>query len=63
MGTFCLQMLGIALDLATRDIVYEDMASKFFEHFIMIVDAMNGLNGKRASANVKLDIDSPFVKL
>ena len=48
---FCLQMLGIALDLATRDIVYEDMASKFFEHFIMIVDAMNGFEGKAFSAS------------
>ena len=43
---FCLNMLGIALDLATRDPVYEDMASKCFEHFIMIVDAMNGLGGE-----------------
>ena len=34
-------MLDIALELAQHDIVYEDMASKFFEHFVLIVDAMN----------------------
>lgn len=45
MGFFSLKMLGIALDLAVDDPTYEDMASKFFEHFIMIVDAMNDLGG------------------
>src|SRR6185295_143336 len=34
-----------ALELAREDPVYEDMASKFFEHFVAIVDAMNGLGG------------------
>lgn len=34
-------MLDIALELALEDPVYEDMASKFFEHFVSIVDAMN----------------------
>lgn len=28
-------------ELARTDPTYEDMASKFFEHFILIVDAMN----------------------
>ena len=42
-------MLSIALELA-RDgdeiqIAYEDMASKFFEHFVQIVGAMNELGG------------------
>ena len=45
MGFFSLAMLGIALDLALKDPTYEDMASKFFEHFIAIVDAMNALGG------------------
>ena len=46
MGFFSLVMLGIALDLAVKDSTYEDMASKFFEHFVMITDAMNDIGGK-----------------
>src|SRR5262245_66453810 len=34
-------MLSIALLLAEKDPVYEDLASKFWEHFIYIADAMN----------------------
>ena len=30
---FCLNMLGIALELAQDNPAYEDIASKFFEHF------------------------------
>jgi len=45
MAFFCVTMLRIALELAPRHQAYEDMASKFFEHFIAIVDAMNGLGG------------------
>eukprot|EP00112_Aurelia_sp_Birch-Aquarium-sp1_P003819 Seg1430.11 transcript_id=Seg1430.11/GoldUCD/mRNA.D3Y31 product="putative protein" protein_id=Seg1430.11/GoldUCD/D3Y31 len=45
MAFFSIVMLGIALDLAVDDSSYEDMASKFFEHFIAIVDAMNQLSG------------------
>ncbi|VDI16201.1 Hypothetical predicted protein, partial [Mytilus galloprovincialis] len=42
---FCLIMLEISLILAKRDHVYEDMASKFFEHFVAIVDAINKKDG------------------
>ena len=45
MGFFSLVMLDIALELALKDPTYEDMASKFFEHFVAIVDAMNALGG------------------
>ena len=45
MAFYCGTMLSIALELALEDRVYEDMASKFFEHFIAIVDAMNHLGG------------------
>ena len=34
-------MLDMALELSLFDSAYQDMASKFFEHFIMIADAMN----------------------
>jgi hypothetical protein len=40
MGFYCLSMLNIALELAKHRRIYEDIASKFFEHFILISDAM-----------------------
>jgi hypothetical protein len=45
MAFYCATMLAMALELAAEDPVYEDMASKLFEHFIAIVDAMNTLGG------------------
>ena len=45
MGFYCSIMLSMALELASEDPSYEDIASKFFEHFIAIVDAMNKLGG------------------
>src|SRR5713101_1073392 len=44
MGMYCLNMLGIALELAKQDPAYEDVASKFFEHFVYIAHAMNTLD-------------------
>ncbi|HVG37872.1 MAG TPA: hypothetical protein VM870_01225, partial [Pyrinomonadaceae bacterium] len=41
MGMFCLDMLTIALELARFNPVYEDVASKFVEHFAYIAGAMN----------------------
>jgi len=38
---YCLNMLAIALELAKEDPAYEDVASKFFEHFVHIAHAMN----------------------
>jgi Glycosyl hydrolase family 63 C-terminal domain len=47
MAMFCLNMLKIALELASQvDPIYEDIASKFFEHFLYIAAAMNGLGGQ-----------------
>ncbi|MCA1639650.1 MAG: glucosidase [Acidobacteria bacterium] len=43
MAMYCLNMLAIALELAKEDAVYEDVASKFFEHFVYISDAMNNV--------------------
>ncbi|WP_437226339.1 MGH1-like glycoside hydrolase domain-containing protein [Planctomicrobium sp. SH661] len=45
MAFYCLTMLAMAMELATFDDTYEDIASKFFEHFVEIVDAMNTLGG------------------
>jgi hypothetical protein len=41
MGMYCLNLLTIALELAKENPVYEDIATKFFEHFLYIADAMN----------------------
>jgi glycogen debranching enzyme len=41
MGMYCLNMLAMALELAKGDPAYEDVASKFFEHFVYICRAMN----------------------
>ncbi len=46
MSMFCLNMLGIALELAKEDRVYEDVATKFYEHFVYISDAMNNLGNE-----------------
>ena len=41
MAMYCLNMLVIALELATHDPAYEDLATKFFEHFVYIGAAVN----------------------
>jgi hypothetical protein len=45
MAAYCLTMLSMALELAREDPEYEDVASKFFEHFVAIASAMNSLGG------------------
>jgi len=45
MAFYCNTMLSMALELASEDPAYEDLASKFFEHFIAIADAINNLGG------------------
>lgn len=45
MASYCLLMLSMAIELAKHRPAYEDIASKFFEHFVSITDAINSLNG------------------
>lgn len=45
MAMYCLGMLTIALELAVDRSPYEDTASKFFEHFLFIADAINERGG------------------
>lgn len=45
MAFYCIKMLAMTLELAREDRIFEDMASKFFEHFVSIADAMNTLGG------------------
>ncbi len=49
MAMYCLNLLGIALELSVEEPIYEDVASKFWEHFVYIAHAMqhmgeDGLN-------------------
>ena len=46
MAMFCLDMLSIAIELASENPAYEDVASKFFEHFVFISQAMNNMGGE-----------------
>jgi len=41
MAMYCLNLLAMALELASDDPAYEDVASKFWEHFVHIAHAMN----------------------
>ncbi len=45
MAMYSLDMMAIALELSREDPTYEDVASKFWEHFIHIARAMNHLGG------------------
>ena len=46
MGMFSLNLMRMALELARENPVYENIATKFFEHFLGIAGAMNNLGGK-----------------
>lgn len=43
MAMYCLNLMRIALELAQSNHVYEDIATKFFEHFLYIARAMNNI--------------------
>jgi hypothetical protein len=43
MAMYCLNLMTIALELARHNHVYEDIATKFFEHFLGIAEAMTNL--------------------
>jgi hypothetical protein len=43
MAMYALNLMRIALELAQTNHVYEDIASKFFEHFLAIAEAMSGV--------------------
>lgn len=49
MGMYCLNLLAIALELAQTNPVYEDIATKFFEHYLYIADAMNRIGEAETS--------------
>jgi len=41
MGTYALDMMDIAIEIAMHDSSFEDTATKFFEHFILIAESLN----------------------
>ena len=43
---YCLNLMRIALELAQHNPVYEDIATKFFEHFLYIAEAMTNIGGE-----------------
>jgi hypothetical protein len=45
MGMYTLNLMRIALELAVENHVYEDIATKFFEHFLYIAQAMTNIGG------------------
>jgi hypothetical protein len=46
MAMYALNMMRIALELACQNPVYEDLATKFFEHFLAIADAISGMGSR-----------------
>jgi hypothetical protein len=46
MGMYCLNMMRIALELALHNRVYEDIATKFFEHFLYVAKAMGNIGDR-----------------
>ena len=53
MGMYCLNMLAMALELARDNPAYEDVASKFFEHFVYIAHAMHTAAGRRSPCGTR----------
>ena len=41
MGAYALEMMDIAIEIAMYDITFEDTATKFFEHFVLIAESLN----------------------
>ena len=56
MAMFCLNMLAIALELASEDPAYEDVASKFWEHFVYVAHAINTLGVWHAKDGFYYDV-------
>ncbi len=43
MGMYALDMMNIAMEIALNDVSFEDTATKFYEHFVIIAEALNEL--------------------
>jgi hypothetical protein len=49
MAMYCLHLMRIALELAKLEPVYEDLATKFFEHFLYVGAALDNASGRDCS--------------
>jgi hypothetical protein len=49
MAMYCLNLMRIALELAMSNNAYEDLATKFFEHFLYIAAATTNIGGQGIS--------------
>ena len=62
MGMYCFNMLAIALELATENRAYEDLASKFFAHFVYIAHAIHDMGDEDLSLWDEEDgFDHPYI--
>ena len=46
MGMFCLNMMRIALELAKENHAYEGLAIKFFQHYVLVANAMKNMGSR-----------------
>jgi len=60
MAMYALNLMRIALELAQHNHVYEDIATKFFEHFLQIAQAMNHIGGDEAGVGLWDEHDKFF---
>ncbi|MBV9121875.1 MAG: glucosidase, partial [Planctomycetes bacterium] len=52
MAMYCLSLMRIALELSLHNHVYEDIATKFFEHFLSIAEAMTNIGGRESGVGL-----------
>jgi hypothetical protein len=57
MAMYSLNLMRIALELALHNPVYEDIATKFFEHFLSIAEAMTNIGGDSSGIGLWDDED------
>ena len=57
MAMYCLNLMKISIELALHNPVYQDMATKFFEHFLAIAEAMASIGGERRDTGLWDDED------
>jgi hypothetical protein len=60
MAMYSLNMMHISLELALHDSVYEDMATKFFEHFLYIAGSMESMSTDPAETGLWDECDQFF---
>ena len=58
MAMYCLNLMRMALELARHNHVYEDIATKFFEHFLHIAEAMTAIGGTPGMCPLRDGLDA-----